>query len=416
MKKGSELMATLNTNLTTSGGLSASVKTYYDKRLIDNMKPKLVHYEYAQKRPMPKNEGKTVSFRKWTPFEALTSPLSEGVVPNGQTLSMTEVTSTVAGYGGYVAISDIVDGSAVDPVASDAVDLMAEQGALSIDTIIRDILHAGTNVIYADNVASRRLLVATNVLSTDELRKAARLLKKNKAPMFYRNSKHFYVAIVGPDTVYDLQGDTTWQDVSKYQNSENIFSGEIGRIFGVVVVETPEAKLIEATDLTVGAAALTISSWTDGTKTLVVAEEITSADVSTLADRQIILKDDTDDVEYVATIASATAAGAGSATIILTQNQAAIGFTPAASDVIYPGEAGASGISVASTLIFGRDAYGVVSVEAMSNARAIVKPAGSAGTSDPLDQISTIGWKIDAFAAKVLQQSWLVRVEHGFTS
>lgn len=409
-------MTTLNTNLTTSGGLSPSVKTYYDKRLIDNMKPKLVHYEYAQKRPMPKNDGKTVSFRKWTPFDAVTAPLTEGVVPDGQTLSMSEVTATVSGYGGYVAISDMVDATAVDPVASDAVDLMADQGALSIDTIIREIICIGTNVIYADAVASRRLLAATNVLSTDELRKAGRLLKKNKAPMFYRNNKHFYVAIVGPDTVYDLQGDTTWQDVSKYQDSENIFSGEIGRIFGVVVVETPEAKLISADDLSEGARSLTISSWNDGTKTITVAEELTSDDAAQLAGRTIILKDDTDDAEYATVIVSVSAAGAGSATITIEDNQSALSFTPASSDLIYPGEAGKTGIEVASTIIFGRDAYGVVSIDALANARAIVKPAGSAGTSDPLDQISTIGWKIDAFASKILQQSWLVRIEHGFSA
>ena len=92
------------------------------------MRPKLVHYEYAQKRPVPKNGGRTVDFRKWTPFEAVTSPLTEGVVPEGQALSMTNLTATLESYGGYVAISDMVDMTSIDPVVNDAVELMADQG------------------------------------------------------------------------------------------------------------------------------------------------------------------------------------------------------------------------------------------------------------------------------------------------
>ena len=66
---------------------------------------------------------------------------------------------------------------------------------------------------------------------------------------------------------------------------------------------------------------------------------------------------------------------------------------------------------MASTLVFGKNAYGVVDLEA-ENLRSIIKPKGSAGTSDPLDQISTIGWKVNGFAAKVLQPLWIVRIEH----
>jgi len=49
------------------------------------------------------------------------------------------------------------------------------------------------------------------------------------------------------------------------------------------------------------------------------------------------------------------------------------------------------------------------------NLRTIVKPKGSAGTADPLDQISTVGWKVDGFAAKILQPLWMVRIEHAVT-
>ena len=77
-------------------------------------------------------------------------------------------------------------------------------------------------------------------------------------------------------------------------------------------------------------------------------------------------------------------------------------------------KAGASETDVGAALVFGEDAYGVVDlgVVGASPVRTIVKPLGSAGTADPLDQMATIGWKVDGFAAVILNQNWLVRVEH----
>lgn len=301
-------------NKTTTGGLSATMQTYYDRKMIMDMKPRLLHYQYGQKRTLPRGEGASVSFRKWTPFPAVTAALTEGVVPDGQDLAMTQVTAAVKQYGGYVTVSDMLDLTALDPVINDAVELMANQGALSIDHLTRAELMGGTNVIYAGGRASRAAIAAGDKLTTLELRRAVRLLKHNRAPQFLRGGKGYYVAIVGPDAIYDLQGDPLWQDVSKYQESEQIFSGEIGRLFGCIVVETPEAAVIAGT----------------------------------------------------------------------------------------PG--------VAATLVFGKDAYGVIDIEGQ-NVRAIVKPAGSAGTADPLEQLSTVGWKADGFAAKILQNGWLVRIE-----
>ena len=310
----------LNTNLTSTSGLSDSMQTYYDKKLLLTAKPNLVHQMYGQKVVLPKNSGKSIQFRKWTPFEALTTPLVEGTVPNGQSLAMTSVTAEINQYGGYVAVSDLLDMTALDPVINDSVELMGDQGGLSIDTLVREELSKVANVQYANGKTKRSELDATCKLTVDEVRKAVRTLKKNKAPQFIRGGKGHYIAIVSPETTYDLQSAALWQDVSKYSAAEQIFQGEIGKLFGVVFVETSEAK-------------------------------------------------------------------------------------------VFTGEQGAGGKSVASTLVFGKNAYGVVDLEA-ENLRSIIKPKGSAGTSDPLDQISAIGWKVNGFAAKVLQPLWIVRIEH----
>ena len=315
-----------NTNLTTATGISPTMQTYYDRKLLMNAKPNLVHHKFGQQVMLPKNSGKTIQFRKWTPFAAVKTPLTEGVVPDGQTLEMSTVSGQIEQYGGYVAVSDMLDLTALDPVINDSVELMGDQGGLSVDTIVRDAIAAVPNVQYAGGKTSRAALAWTaetqDKLTVNEIRKAVRTLKKNRAPQFVRGGKGYYVAIVGPETTYDLQSDPIWQDVSKYSAAEQIYDGEIGKLFGVIFVETTQAKIFE--------------------------------------------------------------------------------------------DAGTDGRDVGATFVFGKNAYGVIDVEG-NNLKSIIKPKGSAGTADPLDQISTIGWKVGGFAAKVLQSLWVVRIEHLFS-
>ena len=80
-----------NANLTTSAGLAPAVQEYYNRHLLENIKPKLVHAQFGQQIAIGRNSGKTVSFRKWTPFPAITQPLVEAIVPDGQSLNMTSV-------------------------------------------------------------------------------------------------------------------------------------------------------------------------------------------------------------------------------------------------------------------------------------------------------------------------------------
>ena len=229
------------TNTTGSAGLSPSMQTYYDKKLIKDMKPKLVHCNYGQKRPIPRNAGKTVKFRKYTPFEAATTPLTEGVTPDGHAITQTEISATVAQYGDYVRVTDLLDMTAVDPVISDSVELNADQAALTLDTVVREVMCAGTNVMYA-NGTSRADVAAGNILTTTLIRKAVRTLKKAKARPFYRNGKPYFYAIVGPDTVSDPAKRRKLAEGKPVPAGGENRNGEIGKLFGVVFIETTESK------------------------------------------------------------------------------------------------------------------------------------------------------------------------------
>ena len=68
-------------NTTTTSGMSAEMKTYYEKRLLDQAEPALVHDQFGDKYPIPANGGKTIEFRKYDSLPKATTPLTEGVTP-----------------------------------------------------------------------------------------------------------------------------------------------------------------------------------------------------------------------------------------------------------------------------------------------------------------------------------------------
>ena len=308
-----------NTNMTTSAGIAPSLQTYYNRTLLQSFEPELVHLQFGEVYPMPQNNGMVMNMRKIVPLEAKTTVLAEGNPGDGTLLSETQVTVPLKQYGDYSNFSDLFDLANIDCNLTRKVELVANAGARSIDAVARDELATCTNVIYAGGKTGRSALTSADKLSSVELRKAAKMLKKANAQRF----NGYYVAIVGPETIYDLQDDENFIKVSQYCDSENIYTGEVGRLFGIRLVETSEAKIFEG--------------------------------------------------------------------------------------------AGASGADVASIIVLGKYAYGVTSWKG-AKPRVIIKPSGSAGTADPLDQISSVGWKMDGFGVKLLQPEYAVRIECGFTA
>ena len=307
----------LNTQTTASAGLSDEMKTYYSDYLIDNATPELVHDQFGQKHPIPKNGGKTIEFRKFIPLGKALDVIVEGVTPDGQSLTVTKLEATVAQYGNYVTLSDIVQLTAIDNVLVETTKLLGAQAGMTLDTITREVLNGGTNVIYSGGKEARTSLTADCKLTVDDIYKAARFLKQQNAPKIEGG----YVAIIHPDVAYDLMRDEEWIDVHKYSATTEIFEGEIGKIAGVRFVETTEAKIFA--------------------------------------------------------------------------------------------DSGADKRDVYSTLVLGANAYGVTELEG-GGLQHIVKQLGSGGTSDPLNQRGTAGWKATKVAVRLVE-NYMARIESAST-
>jgi N4-gp56 family major capsid protein len=401
-------------NATTSEGLSGEMKTYYDDTLIDNAEPKLVHNQFGQKKPIPKGKGKTIEFRKYAPLPKLTTPLSEGVTPAGQTMSMSVMTASVAQYGGFIMITDILTLTAIDNNLQEAAELLGSQAGRSLDTITREVLVGGTNVVYGGTATARHLLAGgeasgNSYITVDAIKRAVRVLKiMNADPIEGQD----FVAIIHPDCTYDLTNDAAWQKPHEYVDTENLYSGEIGRIAGVRFIETTEAKkivaapLIAATEDAEAVYTLTIAETLSvAGKTVKLDEALTSAQATALVGRKIILEG------KLYTVKGATAKnGSTLATLTVADADSNISTTDGADGkVIYPGEAGAKGRDVYCTLIFAKNAYGVTELQG-GGLEFIYKGLGSAGSADPLNQRQTAGWKATSVAKRLVEE-FMVRIE-----
>ena len=382
-------------------------KTFYDRQLLESARTRFVHAKFGQMRPIPRNSGKRVEFRRWNLFDAAEArqALEEGVTPSGQALSQSNVEALVSQYGAYVEVSDLLDMTGYDQVIAESAELLGEQLGTVVEWVTRDAMNAGNNVQRAGGKSSRSALTADDKLTVEEIRKAVRTLKRAKArPFCEEERKPHFVCICSPDATFDLQNDALWQDVAKYSNAEQIYSGEIGRLFGVVFVESTEAKVFRQSVLNKVAAATTNSA------SFSLKNAPTEAEAAYLskAGNPLCIGDGSYTIDSF---------DASNNTVTLAESASL-----AAGAIIYSEDAGSvdattkAAMDVHSTLIFGKDAYGVVDVAGSGALQIIIKPHGSAGTQDPLDQRATVGAKVAAYTAAILNDLWILRIEHAVSA
>ena len=208
-----QLFADAQTN--TTGTMSVEMKTFYEKRLIDQAEPRLVHDQFADYYPVPQNGGKTIEFRKYDSLPKASTPLTEGVTPNGQALNVTSITSDLHQYGGWTPLTDVLQMTAIDNNVVQATRVLASQAGRTMDSITRDVLAGGTNIIYAPKLGA---------MNADPIGDS-------------------YVAIIHPYAAYDLKTCKEFMEVHKYADPDTMFRGEIGKLGNIRFIETSEAKI-----------------------------------------------------------------------------------------------------------------------------------------------------------------------------
>lgn len=320
---------------TTRSQIAVEIDAFYCRTLLVRATPFLAHTMFAQVRDIPANGGTdTIRFRRYGNLTAATTALTEGVTPTGSQLSTTDITAQALQYGDYITLTDLVDFTSIDPVLTEAAEILGDQAGDTLDQLTRNVMVAGSTVQYASTAAARTELTAAMKLTAAEIREAVRTLQNaNAKPIMRRidptNAYNTvplgacYVGIITPSQLFDIKSDSAFVPVQKYSNKADVMEGEQGAV---------------------------------------------------------------DDVRLIVSTNAKTYATGG-----------ASGTTP-----------------VHIAMILARDYYGITRIagHALEN---IIKPLGSGGTADPLNQRATSGWKA-TFIAKRLNENFAVRLETGVTA
>lgn len=233
-----------STETTTTQSLLTQI--YYVKKLLEELTQTLVFYEYTDKEEPENGTGPTVYWHRYSPMAAQTTPLNEGSPPNGSQITSNRVSAVLAQYGDYVPLSDLLLGMNLqgpNGQMDKVMELMTYGARLTVDTLTRNQAFAdptNTNFTYAAGKTSVGTLNGnTDFASASDIRKMVRNLKRRFVPT-YDNAN--YMFIISQDQSYDLQGETVtgaWLDVLKYTDNAALQRGELGRLFGARIVETP---------------------------------------------------------------------------------------------------------------------------------------------------------------------------------
>lgn len=223
--------------------LSLEQRTIYNRNLLSRLLPNLVFLPYGQIRPMPANSGQTAQFRKFESLALPSAALVEGVTPNPSDLTMSSLSVTPEQWGDYVEISDVLDLTAPDPVLLEAGALLGEQAALLMDTKVRDVLAATTNVQYAAGRAARVNVASTDLLKTSEIQKAVRTMHSNKVSKITsmldastgigtKPIPACFIGIIGPKALYDLKTESggKFVPVHEYSSTMATLPFEVGAV------------------------------------------------------------------------------------------------------------------------------------------------------------------------------------------
>lgn len=228
--------------------LSNEMMTFLSADFLERSQALNIHREGLKKIKHSQNSGKTVTWNRYSPLAAATTALTEATNPSETSVTSNTVSATVQEYGMYTGVGSLLYGTSIDKAAQEKEELVAQNANETLDTLARNELFAGATTQFAADRASLGAITAADTLDVTEVRKAVRTLKKNNAPTY---DDGYYLGKIGPDTSYDLMGDTTWVNVKTYSDKKDLYKGEVDSIHRVRFVECSSNQKSEASTVTV---------------------------------------------------------------------------------------------------------------------------------------------------------------------
>jgi N4-gp56 family major capsid protein len=222
--------------------------TAYEMLAYFALRPQLYFHAVADVKPSNQSHrGAATQFYIYTELAAQTTPLSETADPDSIAISDSTVTLTLAEYGAVIKTTAKLRATSFLDIDTDMANIIGFNAGLSVDTLDRTALQAGSNVRYSTGTGSapagRTTVTPVNSIRATDVRRArVDLVDAFVMPV----NGPYYWAFIHPDVSFDLMQETgtaAWRDPHTYSAPENIWSGEVGLFERFRFVETPRAPL-----------------------------------------------------------------------------------------------------------------------------------------------------------------------------
>ena len=346
-------------------GYSIRPELFYDKQLLDTIRldeSHFVFYRLANTTPIQGNAEK-LQIRRWAPLEAHTVPLAEGVPPMSDKGSMESYEIGTFSYGRYMEFTDRVDFETIDPVIAHYTQEYAIVAMETLDLLAREALTTVAQSAYANAKANFANLEIGDVPSLNDLRVIALSMKKQLVKP--RNGNRYHV-IGTPDFYFDMISDPLVEKYMTINQTTKGFYDDMGPIPPMFGLEFYETMHIE-----------------DG-------GEYVTANGTFLR----VFQDNGGTYTYQNLDADTYRVDAADNYVRDSRTGMKASYIPGRKVWNIP--AGYQELKVHRIFVLGADCLTRTEIAGQGNAKMYVKPLGSAGVLDPIDQRQSIGFKINS--------------------
>lgn len=365
-----------------SGANVINPTLFYTKQLLDTIRmdaKEYVYYRYADSAPIQEKADK-LTIRRWAPLQAHTIPLEEGVPPKSDKGSVEKYEMEAFSYGRYMEFTDKVDWKAVDPIIAHYSKEYSIVAIETLDMLARDMLLSKAQKRFAGGAANiTEMRIATGKPTIADLRLIVLSLKKQMVKP--RNNGKFH-AIISSEFVFDMLDDAYVQKYMQYNQTTKPYydNGALVPMFDIEFYETMNAY--------------TSGRYIDGAgkKCIMIYKEYEAAD----AGEAWAGTKDASNYVYRTLCETAGAGTYAKVSGYVKDSRTGDDASYIPDQDVFTIPAGWAELKIQHTFILGKDALTKTGMAGQDGAKMYVKPLGSAGVLDPLDQRQSIGFKINS--------------------
>ena len=240
-------------NITTTEQIDPAVAVTYERTLLQAPRPEYVHTKFAKRFSIAKKSGNTIKMRRYNLYSAATTPLTEGITPNGHKQSKVDLLSEVSQYGDFCTLTDVVDLTVEDPNVVIELDLQADQIQNTDDQLCRDILATSASSTTCSNGSGTATL-----LNATDIKAVRQTMRENNAKFMTTliragtgqgtsPIRPAYWGIMDTDLETDLENVAGFKSVANYSGHQGVDPVEWGYAHNIRFLTTTQGYVSSST-------------------------------------------------------------------------------------------------------------------------------------------------------------------------